>query len=159
MSHSLLSCQQMKRRKTILKRKAEQHETIARLYESGKYTTEQLAKIYGIGTRQIQRIASMQGVIRTVSESNKLMAPLKNYKKLPTELRAKRKDLLQRVRYSLISKHPYCSLCGLTVEDGMKLEVDHIDNDATNNDLSNLQVLCHKCNVGKSGLRRWGLPT
>ena len=149
----------MKRRKKVVKHKAEQHAVIGRLYESGNYTTVQLSKIYGISVRQVQRIAGMQGVVRTASESNKLISPLKNYKKVPIELRAKRKQLLQRVRYSMIVDHPYCSLCGLTVTDGIKLEIDHIDNDATNNAASNLRVLCHRCNVGKSGLRRWGLPS
>lgn len=142
--------------KKIRKRKAEQHAVIGRLYATGNYTTQQLAQLYGIGTRQIQRIAKMEGVVRTVSESNKLMAPLKNYRRLPPGMKAVRKGLLQRVRYEMIVNNPYCALCGKTLEDGIKLEVDHIDNNPTNNDLANLQVLCNKCNSGKGHLKRFG---
>ena len=46
-------------------------------------------------------------------------------------------------------KHKFCQICGYTA-DILPLEIDHIDGDATNNDLNNLQVLCTLCNKGKA---------
>lgn len=45
-----------------------------------------------------------------------------------------------------------CAICGATAEDGVRLEVDHIIPIAKGgtSDKSNLQVLCHRCNKGKS---------
>ena len=130
---------------------------VSQLYASRHFTTEHVAKTYGITPRSVQRIAKKWGVIRTRAESNKLVAPLKHYHRVPKELRVKRKHLLKRVRFQLIQEHPYCSLCGGRPRDGYRLEIDHIDDDATNNELSNLQVLCSACNIGKSGARRWGI--
>lgn len=129
---------------------------IARLYATAKYTTEKLASIYGITPRQVQRIAKKHGVLRTNAESNKLMAPLKAYHRVPAELRVGRKQLSNKLRLEIILAHPYCTICGAAVIDGIRLEVDHIDNDATNNDVANLQVLCGSCNRGKSHLDRFG---
>lgn len=47
-----------------------------------------------------------------------------------------------------------CCLCGATAKDGIKLHVDHIKPKSLypelEYDLSNLQVLCEDCNIGKS---------
>lgn len=47
-----------------------------------------------------------------------------------------------------------CQLCGATPQDGSKLHVDHIIpwNDGGPTLLENLQILCEKCNIGKSDL-------
>ena len=44
-----------------------------------------------------------------------------------------------------------CCVCGATAADGAKLQVDHIRpvSKGGTNELSNLQVLCQLCNVGK----------
>jgi len=132
------------------------HKVIARLYASGDYTTEALAKIYGVSVRQIQRIAQKCGVLRTLAESNKLMAKHKNYRTIPQEFRVKRKQLTNRVRYDLLMIQPYCTLCGMRAEDGVQLEIDHIDNDPCHNTNDNLQVLCTVCNNGKyHSSRNW----
>lgn len=135
----------------------EQHKSIAQMYDSGKFTVEYIAKTYNIGVRQVQRIAKKHGVIRTIAEANKMAAPLKHYRKVPIELRVKRKGLTQKVRYQVIISHPYCTLCGMRPDDGIRLEVDRIDNNPSNNDLANLQVLCASCNTGKSHLDRFGV--
>ena len=131
------------------------NESIKRYYLSGKYTTEQIAGWYKITPRQLQRIAKTEGYIRTQTEANRMVAPLKHYATVPVELRVKRKHLSRKVRYKLLSEHPYCTVCGNRPGDGYRLEVDHIDNDATNNVLTNLQVLCGACNMGKSVLDRF----
>lgn len=127
----------------------ETHQAIANLYKTAQYTTEQIAKNYNISTRQVQRIAKKLGVVRTQAEANRVIAPLKNYHRIPKELRVKRKQLTNRVRYDLISLQPYCTLCGSKPEHGIRLEVDHIDNNPSNNTNDNLQVLCNICNRGK----------
>lgn len=133
----------------------ELHKAIAKLYASGDFTVEYLAKTYNVSVRQIQRVAKAQGVIRTQAEANRVAAPLKHYHTIPLEFRVQRKQISQKLRYQLISQHPYCTTCGMRPDQGIRLEVDHKDNDATNNDLSNLQVLCAPCNRGKSDLDRF----
>jgi 5-methylcytosine-specific restriction endonuclease McrA len=132
------------------------HAGVLALYKTGKYTTERIAKNYDISVRQVQRIAGKAGVIRSQAEANRVAAPLKNYRTIPIEMRVKRKQLGNKQRYIIISSHPYCVVCGMKPLDGVRLEVDHIDENPLNNDVSNLQVLCTKCNNGKSQLARFG---
>jgi 5-methylcytosine-specific restriction endonuclease McrA len=131
------------------------HVQIALKYKSGLYTTESLASQFSLSTKQIQRIAKKEGVIRTQAESNRLMAKYKNYYHKPDHLKVKRKQLPNALRLHLIRSQPYCSTCGSTIKDGIRLEIDHIDENPMNNILTNLQVLCNLCNVGKSHLARF----
>lgn len=131
------------------------HQTIARIYKSGKVTTENIAKQFLLTPRQVQRICKNAGVIRSQAEANRIAAPLKNYRTVPDEFKVKRKHITSKIRYQVISSHPYCAVCGMRPNDGVRLEVDHIDEDPTNNILSNLQVLCTKCNTGKSHVARF----
>ena len=123
-------------------------EEIARIYVSAECTTEALAERFNVRPRTIQRIAKQAGVIRSAIESNKLMARFKDYSSLRVEKRAGRKTLRPSMRYRLLTEHPWCTLCGARPP-GVALQVDHIDGDATNNHMDNLQVLCMTCNYGK----------
>lgn len=134
----------------------DKHQSVIQMYKSGRFTTEYIAKLYELSTRQVQRLCKEAGVIRTQAEANRVAAPLKNYHHVPIEFRVKRKHLSNKQRFIIISNHPYCSVCGLRVEDSIQLEVDHIDEDATNNNPSNLQVLCNLCNKGKHHLYAFG---
>ena len=63
----------------------------------------------------------------------------------------------QKARYfALKDSNGSCCLCGRTVKDGVKLHVDHIKPRSLypelTYELSNLQVLCCDCNIGKSNL-------
>lgn len=131
------------------------HSGIVQLYKTGSYTTERIAEIYNVSIRQVQRIAKKYGVIRTLAEANRIAAPLKNYHTIPDEFKVKRKQLSNKLRYRIIHAHPYCTVCGMRPDTGVRLEVDHIDENAENNLDSNLQVLCTKCNNGKSQLSRF----
>ena len=128
-----------------------QNKEIAELYASQRHTTERIAVLYGVSTRTVQRIAKANGVVRTIPQANKAMAKFKTYYKKDPRDKAKnnRKTVPIKLRYKILSEHPYCSLCGRNVEQGVRLEIDHIDNDSSNNDPSNLQVLCGDCNIGK----------
>ena len=58
---------------------------------------------------------------------------------------------------SQLKKRPYlvhrqeeCRRCGFKPENSCRLTVDHIDRNRKNNDISNLQTLCHNCHNYKS---------
>ena len=66
-----------------------------------------------------------------------------------------RKTVPTRLRYETLKKQNFqCQSCGATVEDGAKLEIDHIKpvSKGGTNDPDNLQVLCKDCNLGKSDI-------
>lgn len=49
----------------------------------------------------------------------------------------------------------YCNGCNTPFEElEHKVEIDHIDDDSMNDDLSNLQLLCKKCNISKENHSR-----
>lgn len=63
----------------------------------------------------------------------------------------------QRVRYfALKESSGKCCLCGMSAKDGKVMHVDHIKPKSLypelKYELSNLQVLCEDCNIGKSNL-------
>lgn len=63
-----------------------------------------------------------------------------------------RRGLSPKTRWAVLERSGRaCSVCGATAADGAKLEVDHIRPVALGgtNELSNLQVLCKTCNIGK----------
>jgi len=56
------------------------------------------------------------------------------------------------LRYDVLKRGGFrCAICGSTAADGVKLEVDHIVpvSKGGKTELSNLQVLCDRCNGGK----------
>lgn len=122
-------------------------------YESGTYMTSQVAAHFNVSTRMVQRLAKDAGVIRVASESMKLsrINGHWDYFRLPPEARKVRKQLGAKLRFKVLSAHPYCLLCGARASDITKLEVDHIDMDPSNNAIENLQVLCDRCDIGKGG--------
>ena len=61
--------------------------------------------------------------------------------------------LTDSLRYDILKRDGRrCRMCGATVEDGVKLHVDHIIpvSKGGRTEPSNLQVLCSRCNRGKS---------
>lgn len=52
------------------------------------------------------------------------------------------------------TKLPYCEICGFEAKIQMQLDIDHIDGDHTNEDLSNLQTLCANCHRYKTYLNK-----
>lgn len=111
-------------------------------------TVEKIAAKYSITARQLQRIIKERGFSRTIAEANKLSAKYKNYEGHKSPHKVVRKTLPRNLRYKMISEHPYCSTCG-SFPNQCPLQIDHIDGNSRNNDLSNLQVLCMDCNYGK----------
>lgn len=66
-----------------------------------------------------------------------------------------RKQISSRLRVQVLDRdNSTCQLCGATLNDGVKLHVDHIIpvSKGGTNDLDNLQTLCEQCNLGKGDL-------
>lgn len=122
---------------------------IAELYKSNTITVQEIAMRYMTTARTVQRIAIAMGVNISMAEANTRTAKLKAYYKKPEHLKVKRKHINHKLRYEMIMRHPFCANCGAKSKDGIRLEVDHIDEDCKNNDRNNLQVLCNLCNKGK----------
>ena len=124
---------------------------IASLYKAGLSSQEIKEKLALPQTpRTIQRIVKAFGLSRTVGESFRL-AIVKGrvkWRKRPTG--PKRKRLSTKLRFQVLALGNFrCRLCGATASDDSPLEVDHIDENRNNNDVTNLQVLCEDCNKGK----------
>jgi 5-methylcytosine-specific restriction endonuclease McrA len=51
-------------------------------------------------------------------------------------------------------KAPHCASCGFVALDPCQLDLDHIDGNNKNNELSNLQTLCANCHRLKTKLNR-----
>ena len=124
-----------------------QYKQIIKMYEIGKTTTWDIAERFGITPRQVQRIAKDAGVIRSQAAGNRVAAPLKDYS--GARVGKKRCFVPLQVRYDLLADHPYCSICGRTADDHVRLEIDHRNDDNSDNSLDNLWVLCDMCNKGK----------
>lgn len=66
--------------------------------------------------------------------------------------KSKRRLISGKKRHAVFARDNYrCQICGATVDDGAKLHVDHIlpVSKGGTNDITNLQILCEKCNLGK----------
>jgi len=64
----------------------------------------------------------------------------------------KRRAISGKTRQNVLMRDNYtCQICGATVKDGVKLEIDHIKpvSKGGTNDENNLQVLCQQCNREK----------
>lgn len=73
-------------------------------------------------------------------------------KRTKIKKREKRRGLSNTLRLNVLERDNYrCQFCGATVEDGVKLHIDHIIpvSKGGTDDMDNLQVLCHKCNLAK----------
>ena len=55
----------------------------------------------------------------------------------------------RRIGYRIYKKD-FCEKCGFIPENKCQLDVDHIDNNKHNNEISNLQTLCANCHRLKS---------
>ena len=51
-------------------------------------------------------------------------------------------------------KKDHCEICGFVALIPAQLDVDHIDGDRTNNDITNLQTLCANCHRLKTHLNK-----
>lgn len=47
-----------------------------------------------------------------------------------------------------------CDVCNIKAGDGIFLEIDHINNDPSDNRIENLQTLCRKCHIAKTKINK-----
>jgi hypothetical protein len=88
-------------------------------------------------------------------------------KKAYTSKEAKEKSLISRKQYYktrgytsrqyTIYKTNCCVMCNFTSEFPCQFDVDHIDGNHNNNEVSNLQTLCANCHRLKTYLNREGI--
>lgn len=112
-----------------------------------------IAERYNVTTRHIQRIIKNAGKSRTISQSFRLAIQTgrMKYTRKPEHLRKHRTRLSDKLRFAVFQRDNFkCVMCGSTAKECHRLEVDHIDNDPSNHDEHNLQLLCDRCNKGKS---------
>ena len=72
--------------------------------------------------------------------------------KKPKKNKVKRNHISGNMRQNVLMRDNYtCQICGATVKDGAKLEIDHIipKSKGGSDDENNLQVLCRQCNREK----------
>ena len=69
-----------------------------------------------------------------------------------SEIKEERLRMTNSLRYDILKRDGFkCKLCGSSVDDGVKLHVDHIIpvSKGGKTKPSNLRVLCDRCNTGK----------
>lgn len=121
-------------------------------YERYDMPVKDIAKEAGVSTRTVERWAAKVGILRDTRLAQGMTAKYRDYGAISEKQKIgvnKRKAIPSSLRYLLLETYPYCMLCGATPEHGVRLEIDHINNDPSDNRMENLQVLCHKCNMGK----------
>lgn len=77
----------------------------------------------------------------------------KKCRKYSETIKQERKIMNDDIRYNVLKRDNFtCCLCGATSKDGAKLHVDHIIpvSKGGKTNMSNLQTLCERCNMGKS---------
>ncbi len=102
-----------------------------------------------ISVRQIQRRIKTSGLSRSIGDAFRLAVKRGRvtYHKSPNPKR--RTTLSHKTRYIILTRDAYtCVLCGNTAKQA-RIEIDHIDENPTNNTLENLRTLCEQCNKGK----------
>lgn len=130
---------------------------ILSLYNEGKSGKEihELLSL-SITPRSVERIIKNAGLTRTKSQAFRLAIKTgrMKYKRLGPGMSAKefRRGITLTLRYAAFKRDGFkCTLCGHNVEDGMKLEVDHIVRpiNGGKNILENLRTICSACNIGR----------
>ena len=126
-------------------------ETIESMYKEG-YSSIEIGEKLGRNPRQIQRIVAKLGLTRDSKEryNNAIKRGRRVYTRLPKEELKQRKQLGIKLRYKVLNAFSFrCVSCGITAREA-RIEIDHVDGNPSNNEESNLQVLCETCNKGKA---------
>lgn len=108
-----------------------------------------------ITPRSVQRYLKKLGIVRDVKTAIKLSEP-RRQQTIQERWRdyepVKRKGISPSKRYKIFARDNFkCTLCGATVADGARLEIDHIIAviDGGTYEMENLHTVCARCNQGK----------
>lgn len=105
-----------------------------------------------ITVRQIQRIVKEFGINRSVGDAFRNAVKRNRVKFHYNPNKTKRLSLSPKLRYQVLTRDNFkCVKCG----SNELIEVDHMDENKNNSIISNLQTLCHVCNIGKSFVHRF----
>lgn len=123
---------------------------IKELYVNGNSCQEIKDKLQlPVSVRQVQRYIKKWGLTRNPSESFRLAIAKGRVKFWKKPITQQRKTLSYKIRLYILQRDNFtCVYCGNTAKEA-RIQVDHIDNNPMNNDLTNLQTLCEPCNKGK----------
>lgn len=119
----------------------------------------ELAKInseYDFLSKKLSLIANTNNIFDKVSTNQYIIGLGNNiyntFGNDPDEDETIVRTISGKTRLDVFERDDYkCQMCGRTVDDGIKLHIDHIVpfSKGGSNDMSNLQVLCHECNLAK----------
>jgi hypothetical protein len=99
--------------------------------------------------RSIQRRVKQAGIVRTVGDSFRNAVARGRVKWAYKENKKHRTHLSPKLRYLILTRDEFkCLTCGATAQTS-NLEIDHINNNPSDNREENLQTLCHDCNFGR----------
>jgi hypothetical protein len=115
--------------------------------DKSKYSSGTYEKRFG-GWRK-----SLEAFVAWVNDGEMPELPVKSPNK---SARRTPRNINWRLRAMVLMKDgATCKLCGATPQDGAKLHVDHIAPWAEGGEtvFENLQILCEKCNIGKSNVQ------
>jgi len=127
---------------------------IVQHYLSEAITTKDLAKVYDVTPRTIQRIAKKFGINRNSAQSQKIAwqcsDAIKEHVKLcKANAKQNKRTIRPKTKLFVLQRDNFmCQFCGAGKE--ARLCVDHIDENSENNNLDNLRVLCMQCNLGRN---------
>lgn len=124
--------------------------TIKDLYLQGHSPQEIKDELnLSLSTRQLQRWVKDWGISRSGGDAFRLAVARGRVTYWKKPIKQTRKTVQKKIRYLVLARDQYrCVKCGATAKDE-RLQVDHIDNDPMNGDMTNLQTLCESCNKGK----------
>jgi 5-methylcytosine-specific restriction endonuclease McrA len=106
--------------------------------------------------REIHRIIKEAGVSRSRSEAftNAIARGRMVHERTTAKRFVTRKWLSPKLRAEIMIRDHYrCVLCGATSQTD-RLEIDHVNNDPSDDRRINLRILCQSCNLGKEALYR-----
>lgn len=104
-----------------------------------------------------ERMQKQEAAIKESAEKRKVEVKKKQEKERSMSSQKsmaaeQRRLMTPSLRYRVLSRDGYrCKICGASASDGVQLHVDHIFpvSKGGKTELSNLQTLCNRCNLGK----------
>jgi len=125
-------------------------EEIYMLYNEGFSPPEIKEKLgLKLAVRTLQRWLKFWGISRTAGDAYRLAVSQGKVTYHYTPNKKKRKTINHKLRTFILERDQYtCVKCGNTKNEE-RIQIDHIDNNPSNDSINNLETLCEPCNKGK----------